>query len=173
MLAALSAAVPVDAHILDIGTGAGVSAAWLVAGVGPRTDVRLTTVDNDEAVIATARQLDWPPWVDVVLADGRSLLTHDTRFDLIFADADPGKWSDLDAAISCLADDGVYVVDDLGPSDIDPVKSSRIARVRAAFDIEGATTRDPARFRQKLGQRVDLHVTEGSADGTVIARRVG
>jgi predicted O-methyltransferase YrrM len=39
----------------------------------------------------------------------------DTTFDLIYADAWPGKYSHLDAALRLLMPGGIYVVDDMLP----------------------------------------------------------
>ncbi len=39
----------------------------------------------------------------------------DTRFDLIYADAWPGKFTHLDLALSLLTIGGIYFIDDLLP----------------------------------------------------------
>ncbi len=58
-----------------------------------RTDVAVVSVDNDEQRISIARQASWPPWVDLRLDDAVRLLPELGRFDLIFADAEGGKWA--------------------------------------------------------------------------------
>jgi predicted O-methyltransferase YrrM len=45
----------------------------------------------------------------------RSLHAQGSEFDLIFADTWPGKYTDLDNALSLLKIGGLYVVDDMLP----------------------------------------------------------
>lgn len=78
----------------------------------------LTTVDNDDAVLAIARRhLGQEPRLSVVCADGDAWL--DTlspgAFDLVFADSWPGKYRRLDETLALLRPGGVYVVDDMLP----------------------------------------------------------
>ena len=54
LLRALIASKP-KARALELGTGAGVSTAWLLQGMDERS--RLQTIDSDETVVAIAREL--------------------------------------------------------------------------------------------------------------------
>lgn len=116
LLVTLSAGVPIGGRILEIGTGTGVGLAWLVDGLRGRTDVAVTSVEIDPVVAAVAADLDWPPYVELITGDVLPLLTEQPEtFDLIFADAPGGKWTNLDATIHALQPPGRLLVDDMTP----------------------------------------------------------
>jgi predicted O-methyltransferase YrrM len=72
----------------------------------------------DEVVQAVAREeVGADPRVTFVLADGLEVLRQAPPgcFDLIFADAVPGKYEGLDLALGRLAPGGLYVGDDMLP----------------------------------------------------------
>lgn len=103
-------------QLLEIGTGTGLSTAWLLDGMDARAT--LTTVDNDDAVRDIARRhLGHDPRLSVVCADSDAWL--DTlapgTFDLIFADSWPGKYRRLPETLALLRPGGLYVVDDMLP----------------------------------------------------------
>jgi demethylmenaquinone methyltransferase/2-methoxy-6-polyprenyl-1,4-benzoquinol methylase len=124
LLAVLSAAVPPGGRILEIGTGAGVGLAWLVEGLRGRTDVEVHSVERDPRLGRLAAAAEWPE--NVTLHDGDVLELFDTlgAFDLIFADAEGGKWHRLDRTIAALAPGGHLLVDDMADD------NERTARVR-------------------------------------------
>jgi predicted O-methyltransferase YrrM len=115
LLAALAAAKP-GGRLLEIGTGTGIGTAWLLSGMD--ASARLDTVDTDRAAVDVARRhLDSDARVAFRLEDGAAFLARadpDT-YDLVYADAWPGKFTHLDAALGCLRPGGVYVIDDLLP----------------------------------------------------------
>jgi demethylmenaquinone methyltransferase/2-methoxy-6-polyprenyl-1,4-benzoquinol methylase len=113
LLAVLSAAVPSGGRILEIGTGAGVGLAWLVEGLGGRTDVEVRSVEHDQAVAAVTAGAGWPENVTLHEGDVLELLATLGTFDLIFADAEGGKWQGLDRTIAALAPGGHLLVDDM------------------------------------------------------------
>jgi len=115
LLATLAAAVPTGGAVLELGTGMGVGTAWITAGLEGRLDVRIVTVDREEPVSLAARDNDWPPTVEFVVGDAESLLPSLGTFDLIFADAQGGKWSGLDRTIGALRPGGFLLVDDMAP----------------------------------------------------------
>ena len=103
-------------RLLELGTGTGVATAWLLAGMDAAT--RLETVDSDQSVVEVARiHLGGDPRVRFNIAEGGDWLRRWSGgpFDLVFADAWSGKFSDLDAALRLLAIGGLYVIDDLLP----------------------------------------------------------
>ena len=115
LLAVLAASKPAG-RILELGTGTGHGTAWLLAGLDAAST--LDTVDTDERVVAVARQhLGADRRVTFHLMDGGTFLRRAThpQFDLIYADAWPGKFSHLDEALAGLRHGGIYVVDDLLP----------------------------------------------------------
>jgi predicted O-methyltransferase YrrM len=114
LLAALAASKP-GGRLLELGTGTGHGTAWLLAGMDGTST--LDTVDTDEQVVAVARRhLGDDPRVTFHVMDGaRFLASGAASFDLIYADAWPGKFSHLDDALAVLRPGGIYVIDDLLP----------------------------------------------------------
>src|SRR5262249_5555391 len=103
-------------RLLELGTGTGVGTAWLLEGMNERA--RLLSIDSDAQVQEVARaHLGHDPRVTFHLGDGAAFLEESAseRFDLIYADAWPGKFTHLDRALSLLAAGGIYFIDDLLP----------------------------------------------------------
>ena len=117
LLSVLAAGVPLYGRILELGMGAGVGTAWLSHGLGQRTDVDVVTVESDLATAALARQQPWPAYVTLLVEDAVALLPTLGRFDLIFADAQGGKWDRPELTIAALKRRGVLVVDDMTPTE--------------------------------------------------------
>ena len=113
-LAALAASKP-GGRFLELGTGTGHGTAWLLAGMDAASS--LETVDSDPAVVAAAqRHLTSDARVTFHVMDGADFLKRSSKqFDLIYADAWPGKFSQLDEVLSLLRPGGIYVIDDLLP----------------------------------------------------------
>ncbi len=115
LLRALAASKP-RGRLLELGTGTGLGTAWLLDGMG--AEARLTTVDVDPEPVAVARRhLGADPRVEFRVEDADEFLRAPGRgpYDLVFADAFPGKYQALDRALALLAPGGLYVVDDLLP----------------------------------------------------------
>jgi predicted O-methyltransferase YrrM len=115
LLAVLAASKP-GGRLLELGTGTGHGTAWLLSGMDPASS--LDTVDTDATVVAIARRhLDSDPRVTFHVVDGAEFICQAPRggFDLIYADAWPGKFSHLDEALALLRPGGMYVIDDLLP----------------------------------------------------------
>ena len=115
LLKTLAASKP-NGRFLEIGTGTGLSTAWILAGMDSQSS--LCSVDNAPEVQQIARNhLREDSRVDFICTDAESWLINnqDQAFDLIFADAWPGKFSRLDEALNLLALGGLYVIDDLLP----------------------------------------------------------
>ena len=113
-LRALAASKP-GGLLLELGTGTGVGTTWLLAGMDATS--RLVSVDSDPTVVEVARRhLAHDSRVTLHLGDGGEFLERSRQqFDLIFADAWPGKFTHLDRALSLLSAGGVYIIDDLLP----------------------------------------------------------
>lgn len=112
----LCAASKPHGRLLEIGTGAGAGTAWLLAGMDRAST--LTSVDNNAGVQAIARRhLGHDPRVTFLSQDGAGFLERSagTRFDLVYADAWPGKFTHLSEALSLVAEGGIYFIDDLLP----------------------------------------------------------
>lgn len=115
LLAVLAASKP-RGRLLELGTGTGLGTAWLLAGMDAES--RLETVDTDASVVAVARRhLATDSRVTFHVMDGAQFIGHSPQrqFDLIYADAWPGKFTHLDEALSLLRIGGIYVIDDLLP----------------------------------------------------------
>jgi predicted O-methyltransferase YrrM len=115
LLRTLAASKP-SGRFLELGSGTGLSTAWLLDGMDATS--RLTTVDNDESLLAILkRNLGADPRLKVVCADGDEFL-HSLRgehFDFIFADTWAGKYRLLAETIELLTSSGIYVIDDMLP----------------------------------------------------------
>src|SRR5262245_59469967 len=115
LLRTLAASKP-RANILELGTGTGISTAWLLDGMDEES--HLTTVDNDATCVEVAkRHLGDDRRVTFHIQEGLDFLSRvqGKSFDLIFADAWPGKFIGLELALAVLKVGGFYVIDDLLP----------------------------------------------------------
>jgi predicted O-methyltransferase YrrM len=115
LLRALAASKP-SGEFLELGTGTGVGTAWLLAGMDARS--HLTSVDSDSKVQDVARRhLGHDARVTFHLGDGGTFLDHSSgrQFDLIYADAWPGKFTHLEQTLALLKEGGIYFIDDLLP----------------------------------------------------------
>lgn len=115
LLRTLVASKP-KSHFLELGTGIGASLCWMLDGMD--TDSKMISIDNDPELIETAKSffgLDHR--LSLICEDGEKwILSHNGGlFDLIFADALPGKYSCLDETLRLLNAGGLYVIDDMLP----------------------------------------------------------
>jgi predicted O-methyltransferase YrrM len=132
LLAALAASKP-GGRLLELGTGTGMGTAWLLSGMD--ADARLETVDTDASVVAVARRhLGSDRRLSFHVMDGGEFIVGSPRdqFDLISADAWPGKFTHLDETLSLLRPGGIYFVDDLLPQPNWP--EGHAAKVAAFID---------------------------------------
>ena len=114
LLRALAAMRP-GGRLLELGTGCGLGTTWLLDGMDAQAT--LVSVDTDERFQGVAWSiLGHDSRVSFHLEDGAEFLSlAQEPFDLIYADAWPGKFSHLDEALALLAPGGTYVIDDLLP----------------------------------------------------------
>lgn len=141
LLATLAAAKP-GGRLLELGTGTGLGTAWLLHGMD--ASATLLTIDNDPAAQAVARgHLGEDGRVKIVTIDGapflREQLAQGARFDLIFADTWPGKYTHLAEALELLPPGGLYLVDDMQPQPNWPADHApKAAALRARLMSEPA-----------------------------------
>ncbi|MEM1248450.1 MAG: class I SAM-dependent methyltransferase [Acidobacteriota bacterium] len=115
LLAQLAASKP-GGSALELGTGTGLSAAWILDGLDAQGS--LISVDTDPDLQEVARRaLGDDARLRLVRADAAIYLTElePSSFDLIFADAWPGKFELLEETLALLSPGGFYVIDDLLP----------------------------------------------------------
>lgn len=113
LLATLAVRTPHRGRDLELGSGCGVGTAWLAYGLDDRRDVELVTVERDSELASQLAQDPPAAFVDVVAGDAEQKLPDLGVFDLIFADAEGGKWTGLDLTLDALAPLGVLLVDDM------------------------------------------------------------
>jgi len=102
------------ANILELGTGIGLSLAWMIAGMDK--NAQLITVDNDPKLIAIAKDyFGHDTRVKLVCADGSKWIEEhkELKFDVVFADAWPGKYSEIELILDMIHPGGFYVIDDM------------------------------------------------------------
>lgn len=83
LLAVLAAHLPAQAKVAELGTGAGAGIAWITSGLLPRTDVMVTTIENDRQTAALAARGDWPSFVSLRYGEAFGLLAEGGTYDLI------------------------------------------------------------------------------------------
>jgi len=101
-------------RILELGTGIGLSLAWMVDGLDQ--DSKLISVDNDPKLTEIATQFfGADPRVQLICEDGTTWIKNydGAPFDLVFADAWPGKYSEIEETLALIKVGGFYVIDDM------------------------------------------------------------
>ncbi|MDC6363215.1 MULTISPECIES: O-methyltransferase [Flavobacteriaceae] len=101
-------------NFLELGTGIGLSLSWMIKGMDG--DSHSTSVDNDSELVQIASTFfKEDSRVKLICADaGEWLESYEGKpFDLIFADAWPGKYSHLDRTLALLKVGGFYIIDDM------------------------------------------------------------
>ncbi|MGO4495700.1 O-methyltransferase [Paenibacillus sp. 2RAB27] len=109
-----------NGRFLELGTGVGSSTAYILAGMDSKSS--LITVEFDEKLQDIAKKyLSVDERVQFYLGDAGEYITktYDQRFDIIFADTYPGKYTYLNETLELLNIGGLYVIDDLLPVDED------------------------------------------------------
>ncbi|MFI8105479.1 O-methyltransferase [Streptomyces sp. NPDC086023] len=120
LLATLAATKP-GGTLVELGTGVGAGAAWLLHGMAPTA--RLTSVEIDPGTqMVAVRHLGHDRRVrfEALSADRWLRAYRGPAIDLAYVDCRPGKFHLLDRLLSLMAPGGIYVVDDLLPQDTWP-----------------------------------------------------
>ena len=121
LLSTLSATKP-GGSFLELGTGSGLSTAWLLQGMDDNSSL-VTVEENSELVDIAKKYLGFDPRVKFIVGKGENLIlnTEPKSIDFIFADTWPGKYNHLEETLSLLKQGGVYIIDDMLPQDNWPV----------------------------------------------------
>jgi predicted O-methyltransferase YrrM len=100
--------------ILELGTGIGLSLSWMIDGLD--SDSKLVTIDNDSKLSDIAKSFFGnDKRVEIICTDASEWIKNynSEKFDLIFADAWPGKYSDIEKILELVNVGGFYVIDDM------------------------------------------------------------
>jgi len=103
-------------QFLELGTGTGLSLSWIVEAMDGASHV--VSIDNSELYLSIAKKhFAGYSRVSIINQDANDWIKNnqDKRFDLIFADAWPGKYESLNEALNLLKVGGLYVIDDMLP----------------------------------------------------------
>ena len=115
LLRVLAASKP-GGRFLELGTGTGIATAWILSGMSQ--DSTLISVDTDLTAQNVAKQiLGYDKRLQLVNADGLDYLGKQPvrSFDLVFADAMPGKYEGLTLSLDLVKPGGFWIGDDLLP----------------------------------------------------------
>lgn len=101
---------------LELGTGIGLSLCWMLEGMDDTA--HLTTIDNDPELTMIARHFfGQQDRLDILCMDGGEWIKNyqGPLFDLVFADAWPGKYNELEELLALINPGGFYLIDDMRP----------------------------------------------------------
>ncbi|CAG5068605.1 tRNA 5-hydroxyuridine methyltransferase [Dyadobacter sp. CECT 9623] len=115
LLKTLAASKP-GGRFLELGTGTGLSTAWILDGMDEGST--LVSIDNDADFLKIAKDaLAKDPRVSLVHTDGADWINENSGevFDYIFADTWHGKYLMLDETLNMLKTGGFYIIDDMMP----------------------------------------------------------
>lgn len=110
------AALKPGGRFLEIGTGTGVGASWILNGMDQTS--HLTSIEIDQKAHEIAVDcMGNDPRVTFLLEDGLDFLKQQKQesFDFIFADTYPGKYEYVSETLDLLKPKGIYIVDDMKP----------------------------------------------------------
>ncbi|MBK5277879.1 MAG: class I SAM-dependent methyltransferase [Bacteroidia bacterium] len=115
LLRTLASSKP-NGKFLELGTGTGLSTAWILDGMDEAST--LTSIDNDPKFLEIAQSfLEMDKRLQLTCADGGEWVeSHkNQKYDYIFADTWHGKYLLLNEVLSMLTKGGLYIVDDMLP----------------------------------------------------------
>jgi len=151
------AASKLSGRILELGTGTGLATSWIVDGMDERT--KLITIENNTLLLDIARKALQDSRVEFVLADGYAWIQtySGEKFDMVFADAMPGKYDLFEETIGLVKVGGFYIIDDMLPQPNWP---------------EGHADK-VERFIGELGERNDIILTKFNwSTGIIIVTKI-
>lgn len=103
-----------SSNVLELGTGIGLSISWMIQGLDENSNI--SSVDNNSDLLKIAKTFFMgESFLRLICQDGTSWIKsyQGPPFDLIFADAWPGKYCDLEDTLALLKIGGIYVIDDM------------------------------------------------------------
>lgn len=115
LLRTLAGAKP-SGKFLELGTGTGLSTAWILDGMD--NDSSLISVDNEPEFLEIAQKfLGKDKRLTLISTDGGEWINNNKhqKFDYIFADTWHGKYLLIDEVLSLLNKSGLYIIDDMLP----------------------------------------------------------
>ena len=115
LLQTLAACKPAS-KFLELGTGTGLSTAWILNGMDNESS--LISIDNEPKFLEIAQQyLGKDKRLNLILTDGGRWVEQNKqeKFDYIFADTWHGKYLLLDEVLTMLNKGGLYIIDDMLP----------------------------------------------------------
>ena len=101
---------------LELGSGTGLSASWILDGMD--AEATLTSIDHDAQLVEIAQSfLGHDNRLKLICADGGEWVegNRNQRYDYIFADSWHGKYLLLDEVLAMLNIGGLYIIDDMLP----------------------------------------------------------
>jgi len=101
-------------QFLELGTGIGLALSWMIAGMDIESEI--ISIDNDPKLIKIAQTFfENHERLTLICTDASDWLKNygGAKFDLIFADAWPGKYSEIEEALSLIKKGGFYIIDDM------------------------------------------------------------
>jgi len=113
LLRTLAASKP-HGKFLELGTGTGLSTAWILDGMD--THSKLLSIDNELKFQRIAEKfLGDDSRLELIHEDGEKWIreNEDLKFDFIFADTWPGKYNLLEETLSFVKTGGYYIIDDM------------------------------------------------------------
>ncbi len=155
LLKTLAATKP-GGKLLELGTGTGLSAAWILEGMD--NSAVLTSIDNDSNFLNIAKLHLKDNRLKLINQDAGEWIQNnqEMKFDLIFADTWHGKYMMLEEVLSMLNPGGLYIIDDMLPQSNWPEGHQEKA----------------LRLLEVLDKRTDLNLTRQCwATGIVIASK--
>lgn len=131
-------ATKIDGHFLELGTGTGLSLAWMIEGMSENAN--LISIDNSSEYQNIAKKYFQKPNISFVCDDAEKWILNykGEKFDLIFADAWPGKYVVLEETLNLLNSGGIYLIDDMLPQRNWPANHDKNVE-RLIQDLENRT----------------------------------
>ncbi|MFV8342961.1 O-methyltransferase [Flavobacterium sp. XS2P39] len=101
-------------NLLELGTGTGLSLSWMIDGMDNESN--LITIDNNPKLTEIAQNyFGNEKRVEIICTDGTQWIKeyNGSKFDLIFTDAWPGKYSEIEEILDLVKEGGFYIIDDM------------------------------------------------------------